>query len=134
VPPCARVPADAAGGLGTLAGSVTRKHVRAGKSHTTSWPGHQCPGRLNTSQEFRHCSGIIYRAFNARLTTANAASSVGYVNEEILPGDVVAGDIIALPGVDRDLLVRTVRLGQVASFSRCQRPVIRHLIPSTRSR
>jgi hypothetical protein len=34
------------------------------------------------------------------------------VNEEVLPGDVGVGDIIALPGADEGLVVRRVRLGQ----------------------
>ena len=34
------------------------------------------------------------------------------MNDEVLPGDVGAGDIIALPGANEELLVRQVRLGQ----------------------
>ena len=56
----------------------------------------------------------MHRAFRARLTTTEPAGSVGYVNNEVLPGDVVVGDIIVLPGADEGLLVRTLRLGQGA--------------------
>jgi hypothetical protein len=34
------------------------------------------------------------------------------VHDEVLPGDVAVGDIIALPGAPEGLLVRMVRLGQ----------------------
>jgi hypothetical protein len=54
----------------------------------------------------------MHRAFHARLTTTEPAGSVGYVSNEVLPGDVVVGDIIVLPGAGESLLVRTVRLGQ----------------------
>jgi hypothetical protein len=54
----------------------------------------------------------MHRPFDSRLTTTNATSSVTYVNEEVLPGDVVVGDIIAIPGAAENVLVRTVRLGQ----------------------
>ena len=54
----------------------------------------------------------MHCAFYAWLTTTDPTGSVGYVNDEVLPGDIVAGDIVALPGADENLLVRTVRLGQ----------------------
>jgi len=34
------------------------------------------------------------------------------VGDALLPGDLNAGDVIALPGVNGDLVVRAVRLGQ----------------------
>jgi hypothetical protein len=55
---------------------------------------------------------MVRPAFNARLTTSESVCNVGYVNDEVLPGDVGVGDIIALPGADEGLLVTRVRLGQ----------------------
>ena len=34
------------------------------------------------------------------------------MDDQVLPGEVVAGDIIALPGAGQRVLVRTVRLGE----------------------
>jgi hypothetical protein len=54
----------------------------------------------------------MHSAFRTWLTTAHPVGSVVFVNDEVLPGDVGVGDIIALPGADKGLLVRKVRLGQ----------------------
>jgi hypothetical protein len=54
----------------------------------------------------------MHPVFHAWLTTTHPVGSVGFVNDEVLPGDVGVGDIIALPGADEGLLVRKVRLGQ----------------------
>jgi hypothetical protein len=54
----------------------------------------------------------MHPAFRCRLTDVDAPGSVCHVNDEVLPGDVGVGDIIALPGTDEGLLVRKVSLGQ----------------------
>ena len=54
----------------------------------------------------------MHPVFLGRLTIAKPVASVWHVNDEVLPGDVGAGDIIALPGADEGLLVRNVSLGQ----------------------
>jgi hypothetical protein len=54
----------------------------------------------------------MHRVFYARLTTTEPIGSVGHVGDEVLPGDVVVGDVIVLPGADENLVVRMVRLGQ----------------------
>jgi hypothetical protein len=54
----------------------------------------------------------MHPLFRGRLTTAKPGANVWHVNDEVLPGDVGAGDIIALPGTDEGLLVRKVSLGQ----------------------
>jgi hypothetical protein len=41
---------------------------------------------------------------------------------QVLPGDVVAGDVVALPGASQDLLVRAVRLGHGGFISRLTSP------------
>jgi hypothetical protein len=55
---------------------------------------------------------MMHAAFHAGLTTTEPIGNVGYVDDEVLPGDVSLGDIIALPGTDESLLVRRVCLGQ----------------------
>jgi hypothetical protein len=54
----------------------------------------------------------MHPVFLGRLTIAKPVANVWHVNDEVLPGDVGVGDIIALPGTDEGLLVRKVSLGQ----------------------
>lgn len=54
----------------------------------------------------------MHPVFRGRLTTAKPVANVWHVSDEVLPGDVGVGDIIALPGTGEGLLVRKVSLGQ----------------------
>jgi hypothetical protein len=46
------------------------------------------------------------------MTSPAVAGSVSFVDDAVLPGDVVAGDVITLPDQPGPVLVRQVRLGR----------------------
>jgi hypothetical protein len=46
------------------------------------------------------------------MTSGCAKRNVPSVEDEVLPGDLDAGDVIMLSGTGQELLVKTVRLGQ----------------------
>jgi hypothetical protein len=47
-----------------------------------------------------------------RVTSTPPGGSVPVVEDEVLPGDLDAGDVLMLPGTGHKLLVKAVRLGQ----------------------
>jgi hypothetical protein len=46
------------------------------------------------------------------MTSVSAAGNVAVVDDAVLPGDVVTGDVVTFPGRPGAVLVRMVRLGQ----------------------
>jgi hypothetical protein len=57
-------------------------------------------------------SPAIHLSLTKAMTPDTAAGNVTVVDDAVVPGDVVAGDVVTFPGRPGAVLVRMVRLGQ----------------------